>query len=126
MIGLSNAEFKDKKCNFNLYRSFYAVANTGSFSEVARLLFFSQPSLSYNVKQLEEQLNTNLFYRKTNGISLTYEGEKILDYIKNAFNSIIQVEKILSENNKMKNGDQYEKISEENITFLEKSIHQLI
>lgn len=69
-----NNEFKDIKCNFNLYRSFYAVAITGSFSEAARLLYVSQPSLSYNVKQLEEQLNVNLFYRKVNSVSLTNEG----------------------------------------------------
>lgn len=99
-----NSEFKDIKCNFNLYRSFYAVANTGSFSEAARLLYVSQPSLSYNVKQLEEQLNTNLFYRKTNGVSLTYEGEELLKHIANAFDSIIQAEEILNESTNRKNG----------------------
>ena len=90
-------EFKDIKCNFNLYRSFYAVAITGSFSEAARLLYVSQPSLSYNVKQLEEQLNINLFYRKINGVSLTLEGEKLLENIGQAFNSILEVEKYLSD-----------------------------
>lgn len=94
---MSNNEFKDIKCNFNLYRSFYAVALTGSFSEAARLLYVSQPSLSYNVKQLEEQLNVNLFYRKINGVSLTYEGEKLLEHIGNAFSSILQAEKMIEE-----------------------------
>lgn len=90
-------EFKDIKCNFNLYRSFYAVAITGSFSEAARLLYVSQPSLSYNVKQLEEQLNINLFYRKINGVSLTLEGEKLLKNIGQAFDSILEIEKYLTE-----------------------------
>ena len=94
---MSSNEFKDIKCNFNLYRSFYAVAITGSFSEAARLLYVSQPSLSYNVKQLEEQLNTNLFYRNINGVSLTNDGEKLLEHIRDAFNSIIQAEEVLSQ-----------------------------
>lgn len=92
---MSTNEFKDIKCNFNLYRSFYAVALTGSFSEAARLLYVSQPSLSYNVKQLEEQLNISLFYRKVNGVSLTYEGEKLFEHIKSAFSSIIQAEEMI-------------------------------
>lgn len=90
-------EFKDIKCNFNLYRSFYAVAITGSFSEAARLLYVSQPSLSYNVKQLEEQLNINLFYRKINGVSLTAEGEKLFENISQAFDSILKIEKYLAD-----------------------------
>ena len=94
-----NSEFKDIKCNFNLYRSFYAVAITGSFSEAARLLYVSQPSLSYNVKQLEEQLNVNLFYRKINGVSLTNEGERLLKNIGKAYDSILEVEKYLSQSN---------------------------
>ena len=94
---MQNNEFKDIKCNFNLYRSFYAVALTGSFSEAARLLYVSQPSLSYNVKQLEEQLNISLFYRKINGVSLTYEGEQLFEHVKNAFFSIIQAEEFISQ-----------------------------
>lgn len=96
---MQQEEFKDVKCNFNLYRSFYAVAITGSFSEAARLLYVSQPSLSYNVKQLEERLNTNLFYRKINGVSLTLEGEKLLQHVKDAFNCIIKAEEMLSDSN---------------------------
>lgn len=92
-----SVEFKDIRCNFNLYRSFYAVAITGSFSEAARLLYVSQPSLSYNVKQLEEQLNINLFYRKINGVSLTLEGEKLFKNISQAFDSILEIEKYLSD-----------------------------
>jgi DNA-binding transcriptional LysR family regulator len=92
-------KFKDIKCNFNLYRSFYAVAITGSFSEAARLLYVSQPSLSYNVKQLEEQLNVNLFYRKINGVSLTTEGEKLLKNIGQAFDTILEIEEYLSRYN---------------------------
>ena len=94
---MSNNEFRDIKCNFNLYRSFYAVALTGSFSDAARLLYVSQPSLSYNVKQLEEQLNVSLFYRKVNGVSLTYEDEQLLEHIKSAFASILQAEDFISQ-----------------------------
>lgn len=98
---MSNKEFRDIKCNFNLYKSFYAVAITGSLSEAARVLSVSQPALSYTIKQLEEQLDTTLFYRKAKGVSLTKTGEKIFKYVETAYNSILRAEdevKYLSKN----------------------------
>ena len=89
---MSNKEFRDIKCNFNLYKSFYAVAITGSLSEAARALSVSQPALSYTIKQLEEQLDTTLFYRKAKGVSLTKIGEKVFKYVEVAYNSILRAE----------------------------------
>lgn len=99
---MSNNIFKDINCNFNLYKSFYVVAITGSFSKAAEVLNVSQPALSYSIKQLEEQLNINLFYRKGKGILLTSEGNTIFEYVKNAFELLIKGEEKIKKIDKNK------------------------
>ena len=47
------------------------IANMGSFSEAARVLYISQPNLSRSVKQLEEELGFEIFVRKSDGVVLT-------------------------------------------------------
>ena len=58
-----------------------AVADHHSVTEAAKKLYISQPSLSYIISKVEEDLGVKLFDRKTNPISLTYAGER---YVKTA------------------------------------------
>ncbi len=76
------------KVNFELYKVFYYVASTLSFSEASRRLFISQSAVSQAVKQLEQKLGVPLFLRTTKKISLTTEGEKLFRYIEPAINLI--------------------------------------
>ena len=76
------------KVNFELYKVFYYVASTLSFSEASRRLFISQSAVSQAVKQLEQKLEVPLFFRTTKKISLTPEGEKLFRYIEPAINLI--------------------------------------
>ena len=39
------------------------IADTGSMNEAAKLLFISQPSLSLALKELENEIGTELFKR---------------------------------------------------------------
>ncbi len=55
------------------------IADTGSFSEAARRLFISQPSLSRSVKQFEEELGYELFERTRSGVVLTERGKLVLE-----------------------------------------------
>jgi DNA-binding transcriptional LysR family regulator len=59
---------------------FYAVAKQGSFTRAADALFMTQPAVTFQIKQLEEHLNTRLFERGHGKISLTPAGEVVLDY----------------------------------------------
>ncbi|MBE6122252.1 MAG: LysR family transcriptional regulator [Erysipelotrichaceae bacterium] len=52
-----------------------AVADNRSVTEAANKLYISQPSLSYIISKVEEELGVKLFYRKTNPITLTYAGQ---------------------------------------------------
>lgn len=74
--------------DLNLYRIFLEVAKTGSISKAASSLFVSQPSISYSIKMLEEELKCKLFNRTAKGTELTIDGEKLLLYVEGAFNMI--------------------------------------
>ena len=47
--------------NYELYKVFYHVATTLSFSEAANKLFISQSAVSQSIKALEKKLNQKLF-----------------------------------------------------------------
>ena len=56
------------------------IANCGSMNEAAKELFVSQPSLSEAVKELEEEIDLQIFQRSNRGIKITPEGEEFLGY----------------------------------------------
>ena len=60
-------------------RYFLAVAETGSFTKAARLAFISQPSLSQQILNLEEEFGQRLFDRLGRQVVLTEAGKILLD-----------------------------------------------
>jgi len=60
-------------------RYFAAVAAHGSFSRAAESLHLTQPALSRQVKDLEEELGVALFVRGKNTLQLTPAGELFYD-----------------------------------------------
>ena len=59
---------------------FYTVARQLSFTKAAEQLFMTQPAVTFQVKQLEEQFNTRLFERTHGRIALTPVGRLVMDY----------------------------------------------
>lgn len=57
-----------------------AIADTKSMNKAAGDLFVSQPALSGAIRELEEELATQLFIRTNKGIVVTTEGEEFLRY----------------------------------------------
>ena len=57
---------------------FHTVAGVLSFTKAAEILNMTQPAVTFQVRQLEEDFNTRLFDRGHNQISLTEAG-KIVD-----------------------------------------------
>ena len=90
--------------NLELYRIFYSVAQTLSFSKAADELFISQSAVSQHIATLEKKLNTQLFYRSTKKVQLTHEGLLLFQHIQPALHSILQGEKLLSETSDMNRG----------------------
>lgn len=56
---------------------FVQVAKAGSFTVAAKHCYISQPALSKQIQSLEEELNTKLFVRNSNGVLLTDDGRKL-------------------------------------------------
>lgn len=74
--------------NYELYKVFYQVAKSLSFSEAAENLFISQSAVSQSIKILEKRLNQTLFIRSTKRVALTKEGELLLKHVEPAINLI--------------------------------------
>lgn len=74
--------------NYELYKVFYHVATTLSFSEASKQLFISQSAVSQAIKALEKKLDQTLFIRSTKRVQLTSEGEILLRHVEPAMNLI--------------------------------------
>jgi len=59
---------------------FHTVAGVLSFTRAAEMLHTTQPAVTHQIRQLEEELNTRLFDRSNNRISLTAAGEQVQRY----------------------------------------------
>lgn len=59
---------------------FHAVARNLSFTKAAEALFMTQPAVTFQIKQMEEQFNVRLFDRGHGRISLTPAGEMVFEY----------------------------------------------
>ena len=74
--------------NYELYKVFYYVATTLSFSEASKQLYISQSAVSQAIKALEKRLDQTLFVRSTKRVQLTPEGEILLRHVEPAMNLI--------------------------------------
>ena len=70
--------------NLELYRIFYVVAITGNITKASGELHISQPAVTKQIKNLENQLNTPLFIRTKKGVILNECGQKIFLNVKQA------------------------------------------
>lgn len=78
--------------NYELYKVFYHVATTLSFSEASKQLFISQSAVSQSIKALEKKLEQTLFIRSTKKVQLTPEGQILLRHIEPAIHLIMRGE----------------------------------
>ena len=88
----------NQNINLNLYRIFYCVAKEKSITKASKKLFISQPAISKSIKKIESDLNTVLFIRNLNGVSLTEQGKVLYFYIEKAYKNIILAEQALNVN----------------------------
>lgn len=66
--------------NLKQLEAFVRVAETKSFSEAARQLYLTQPTVSAHIASLEKELGTCLLIRSTKEVSLTEDGKVLYEY----------------------------------------------
>ena len=92
------------KTNLELYKVFYYVAKNKSITQAANELMVSQPAVSKSIKTLERDLDTVLFNRNNDGVTLNSAGEALYNKIKQAIEIIISAEEDVESLNNMESG----------------------
>lgn len=78
--------------DFELYRIFVAVADEENITRASEKLNISQPAITKQIKNLENQLSIKLFERKSKGVALTNEGKKIYEKLKNPIEELNKID----------------------------------
>lgn len=64
---------------FKQLEAFVAVVDYGSFSEAARRLYLTQPTISAHIRSLEDELHMKLIIRTTKKTTVTAKGYQLYD-----------------------------------------------
>ncbi len=68
-------------------KTFVKIADEGSLTKAAELLFTSQPAISAQIKALEEELGVTLFDRTSRGMRLTAKGRLLYEQARDTLNA---------------------------------------
>jgi DNA-binding transcriptional LysR family regulator len=66
--------------NFEYLQAFYVTVNCNSISKAAAALHLTQPGLSMQLKNLEQEFGASLLTRSNKGVELTEEGKVVFNY----------------------------------------------
>lgn len=84
------------KAKLDYYKIFYETACHSSFSAAANRLYISQSAISQCIRQLESEIDTQLFIRSRRGVTLTKEGQLLFHKVESAIQAIEQGETLLA------------------------------
>ena len=82
--------------NIDNLKTFCAVAKVKSFSKASDEVYLTQSAISRQIAQLEQDLRTKLFIRKRDGITLTKQGELLLDRAKRIIADVETMRNVVS------------------------------
>ena len=89
---------KEEKTLIDLQKieTFLCAADNLSFSETAKQLHLSQPTVSHQIKVLEKELGTTLFERNSTGLRLTEAGQLLLPWARRLLHETANLEAMMS------------------------------
>ena len=88
--------------NLKQLESFSYIIETNSFSEAAKKLFLTQPTISSHISLLEKELSTQLLIRTTKDVIPTDAGKKLYTYAK----QMLQIQNTILEEFHVKSDDE--------------------
>ena len=77
--------------NINLLKTFYYTAKLKSFSNAAKYLEISQPSVTRQVQDFQKELQLSLINKSKKNVELTDEGNRIFEIAKDFFENEIKI-----------------------------------
>lgn len=77
-------------------KNFLTIAECGSLTEAAKRLYISQPALSQQIKQREDELGEALFVRNGRNLELTAAGKLYADFARETLGSLAKVKQELN------------------------------
>lgn len=92
------------KLNFKEMHYIITVAKYGNISKAAEHLFVAQPSLSRCIHRIENELGAPLFKRTSEGLKLTFAGERFIDKAEEILKTYKSIEIEFSKINDMNAG----------------------
>lgn len=87
--------------NINQLRVFVAIVRKQSLTKVASELNISQPTISFHLKKLEEELGVELFRKHIRHYYLTEVGETLLPYARRIVSLVDEVEQLVFEHQEL-------------------------
>lgn len=75
------------------FKIFQSVSQHQSISKAAKSLNYVQSHVTFRIKQLEQELNTQLFLRHNKGTTLTADGEKFQTYVEKILATLNEIER---------------------------------
>ena len=85
-------------------RSFHAVARAGGFTGGAKLLHISQPTVTTQVRFLEETYGAELFYRRGHKVTLTPLGAQLFELAQRIFALEAETVHLLEDSGELRTG----------------------
>jgi LysR family hydrogen peroxide-inducible transcriptional activator len=82
-----------------------AVAEAGSFTKAAQNIHISQPSLSQQIRLLEDELGVELFWRSAGGVQLTPAGVIVVRQARVVLQDMASMQQELDDLNELKHGN---------------------
>lgn len=89
---------------FTHLRSFHAVAENGGFTAAAHVLNISQPTVTTQVKELEERYGVELLVRRGRRVELTETGASLLDISRRIMSLSEEAEELLLSSGRLTTG----------------------
>lgn len=82
--------------NMRFLETFVWVARLKSFRLTAEKLFSTQASISSRIAALEDELGARLFLRDSKGVTLTPEGQRVLEYAEHMMDTLQALKRSIS------------------------------